>query len=129
MTEGKIKVIIADDNKNFVDALYEYLNTQEDVEIVGIAQNGLEAWEQISQRNPDIVLLDIIMPAIDGISILERFNTANNAHRPIFIIISSMGQKKMTQRAISLGAEYVFSKPCDLEYILKIIRQIYHHKK
>jgi two-component system response regulator (stage 0 sporulation protein A) len=61
----KIQVVIADDNREFGDILAEYLNNQSDIEVVGVARDGLEAFDLIANNGPDIAILDIIMPHLD----------------------------------------------------------------
>ena len=106
MSDKKIQVIIADDNKEFSDILSEYLNSQGDIEVVGMAKDGNEACELIAERMPDIVILDIIMPHLDGLGVLENVRSMQLKKRPLFIILSAVGQDKITQRALALGAEY-----------------------
>jgi two-component system response regulator (stage 0 sporulation protein A) len=55
-------VVIADDNREFGDILSEYLNNQSDIEVVGVARDGLEVYDMIVNKMPDIAILDIIMP-------------------------------------------------------------------
>lgn len=68
----RIRVLVVDDNREFADLLQEYLQKQDDMEVVGVAYNGLEALELIDEFSPDIVILDIIMPYLDGIGVLEQ---------------------------------------------------------
>lgn len=119
-----ISVLIADDNKDFCEILSEYLSKQEDLEILGIAKDGLEAIDMVSQRAPDILVLDIIMPHLDGLGVLERLASMNLEKFPKVIVLSAVGQDKITQRAISLGADYYVVKPFDFEIFIKRIRQL-----
>lgn len=124
MGEKKIQIVIADDNKEFGDILNEYLNSQPDIEVVGMARDGVEAWEMVMAKSPDIVILDIIMPHLDGLGVLEKLNSMQMKKRPLFIIISAVGQDKITQRALALGAEYYIVKPFDMEVLVSRIRQL-----
>ncbi|NMB34455.1 MAG: sporulation transcription factor Spo0A [Clostridium sp.] len=124
MSSNKIRVVIADDNREFGDILYEYLNEKEDIEVVGVARDGLEACEHIIEKLPDIVILDIIMPHLDGLGVLEKIGETPLDKRPLFIILSAVGQDKITQRALSLGAEYYVVKPFDMEVLVSRIRQL-----
>lgn len=121
---NKIKVLIADDNKEFCNILNEYLSTQEDVEVVGIARDGLEALELLPDTNPDVLILDVIMPHLDGLGVLEKLQSTELEKFPKVIILSAVGQDKITQRAISLGADYYVVKPFDFESFMRRIRQI-----
>ena len=122
--DKKIQVVIADDNREFGDILCEYLNSQSDIEVVGVARDGIEAYELITAKSPDIAILDIIMPHLDGLGVLEKINTASMKKRPLFIILSAVGQDKITQRALALGAEYYVVKPFDMDVLVARIRQL-----
>ncbi|MBW9171366.1 sporulation transcription factor Spo0A [Clostridium estertheticum] len=123
MEEKKINIIIVDDNKEFCNILNDYLLTQKDIVVTGIAQNGIEAIKLIEEKKPDLVVLDIIMPILDGLGVLERLNTMEIQPRPRIIILSAVGHEKITQRAISLGADYYVIKPFDMEVFANRIRQ------
>jgi len=120
----KIQVIIADDNKEFSEILSEYLNEQGDIEVVGTAKDGNEACELIAEKMPDIAILDIIMPHLDGLGVLEKARTMQLKKRPLFIVLSAVGQDKITQRALALGAEYYIVKPFDMDVLVSRIRQL-----
>ncbi len=119
-----MKILIADDNKDFSDILREFIDRQEDMEVVEVAGNGEEAFSLIQQLGPDIVILDVIMPYLDGIGVLERVSTTEISKRPLFIMLSAVGQDKITERAMSLGAEYYIVKPFDMETLINRIRQL-----
>ncbi len=122
----KISVLIADDNKDFCDIISEYLQKQGDLEVVGVANDGLQTIDMILQLNPDVVILDIIMPHLDGLGVLEKLNQKKLDSYPKIIILSAVGQDKITQRAILMGADYYIVKPFDLELLVKRVREITH---
>ncbi|SDK50631.1 sporulation transcription factor Spo0A [Natronincola ferrireducens] len=124
MKSEKITVLIVDDNEDFCDILSEYLGRQEDIGVVGVAQDGLKALELINEKMPDVVILDIIMPHLDGLGVLERLNKMNLQIFPKVIILSAVGQDKITQSAINLGADYYVIKPFDFEVFIDRIRQM-----
>ncbi|NSW91366.1 MAG: sporulation transcription factor Spo0A [Firmicutes bacterium] len=124
MVENKIRVVIADDNREFAGILKEYMDSQDDIEIVGMAGDGFEAYDLISNLLPDVVVLDIIMPHLDGLGVLEKINATPLKKRPIFIILSAVGQDRITQRALVLGAEYYVVKPFDMEVLVSRIKQL-----
>lgn len=125
MEGNKIKVLIADDNKEFCSILNDYLLTQKDIVVVGIARDGLEALSLIEEKQPDLVVLDIIMPQLDGLGVLERLGSMNL--NPKVIVLSAVGQDKITQRAITLGADYYVVKPFDMDVFTKRIRQMFNN--
>jgi two-component system response regulator (stage 0 sporulation protein A) len=120
----KIRILIADDNREFGDILSEYLESQDDIEVVGVARDGIEAYEMIVSKKPEIAILDIIMPHLDGLGVLERINSTRLDKRPLFIMLSAVGQDKITQRALALGAEYYVVKPFDMDVLISRIRQL-----
>ncbi|MBS4536220.1 sporulation transcription factor Spo0A [Clostridium sp. D2Q-14] len=124
MKDKPISILIVDDNKDFSNILNEYLSTQEDVEVVGMAKDGMEAIDMILNEVPDVLVLDIIMPHLDGLGVLEKINSMNLNKFPKTIILSAVGQDKITQRAINLGADYYVVKPFDFEIFMKRIRQL-----
>ncbi len=121
---SKISILVADDNREFCDILYDYLKQQEDFEVVGFAKDGLEALDLLVEKKPDILILDIIMPHLDGLGVLERLNGMVLEKEPRIIILSAVGQDKITQKAIELGADYYVVKPFDFEIFTKRLRQI-----
>ncbi|OLN32173.1 sporulation transcription factor Spo0A [Desulfosporosinus metallidurans] len=117
-----IRVLLADDNREFVEIVKEFIERQEDMSLVGVAYNGNEALELIFREEPHVVLLDIIMPHLDGLGVLEKLQNA--VQRPKIIVLTAFGQESMTQRAVSLGANYYILKPFELETLGKRIRQL-----
>ncbi|SPF33137.1 stage 0 sporulation protein A [Candidatus Desulfosporosinus infrequens] len=120
----KIKIIIADDNRNLCQMLQNYLQDQEDLVIVGIANNGLEAWELMQTQEPDLIILDLVMPNLDGLGVLERINTRSTMTRPKIIMLTAFGQESLTHQAMMLGVDYFILKPFDLEILTKRIRAL-----
>ncbi|WP_346889203.1 sporulation transcription factor Spo0A [Clostridium sp. UBA1056] len=126
MEQRSINVLIADDNKEFCNILSDYFLSQKDINVVGVAKDGIEVLELIERTNPDLVVLDIIMPHLDGLGVLERLNTMNLDPMPRIIILSAVGQDKITQRAISLGADYYVVKPFDMDVLSNRIRDMFN---
>ncbi len=124
----KITVLIADDNQDFSKTLATYLGNEEDMEVVGIAKDGIEAIDLIKAYSPDVAILDVIMPHLDGIGVLERINNSNIEKNPICIMLSAVGQDKITKKAIALGADYYVVKPFDIELLMRRIREIKNFK-
>ena len=120
----KVTVLIADDNQEFSKTLSSYLESQPDMEVIGMARDGNEAIEMITNTNPDVVLLDVIMPHLDGIGVLEQINMIKMNKKPICIMLSAVGQDKITRRAIELGAEYYVVKPFDTKEVIARIKAV-----
>lgn len=124
MFETKIKIVLADDNKDFSEILKEFLNKQPDMEVIGVAANGVEACELVEETEPDVLILDVIMPYLDGIGVLEKLAQVNMTKRPLVVMLSAVGQDKITERALSLGAEYYIVKPFDMDTLTMRVRQL-----
>lgn len=125
--EEKIKVLIADDNIEFAQNLAFCLQ-EEGMEIIGIAGDGEETISIISEKKVDILLLDIIMPIIDGVGVLERLNMMKKYNKPLCILISSISQDKIIKKAMDLGAEYYIIKPFDVTILVKRIKELMKNK-
>ena len=127
MENSKISVLIADDNKEFCNILNDYLLNQKDIVVTGVAKDGREALELIESQQPDLVVLDIIMPHLDGLGVLERLNNMDLPKIPRVIVLSAVGQDKITQQAITLGADYYVVKPFDMDIFTKRIREMFNN--
>ena len=119
-----IRVAIADDNRSFCEILEEYFNKQSDIEFVGKVFDGNQALEMLKEEEPDVLILDIIMPHLDGIGVLENIPGLQLAKNPKIIILTTLGQESMTHRSIELGADYYILKPFDLDVLVTRIRQL-----
>ncbi len=126
MEGNKISVLIADDNKEFCSILNDYLLNQRDIVVTGIAKDGKEALTLIEEKQPDLVILDIIMPHLDGLGVLERLQSMNLEKFPRIVILSAVGQDMITQRAITLGADYYVVNPFDMDIFTKRIRDMFN---
>jgi two-component system, response regulator, stage 0 sporulation protein A len=121
----KIKTIIADDNVEFCNILSDYLSSQGDFIVTGKCHNGINALEMIKENPPHLVILDMIMPQLDGLGVLERLNSLNLNPKPLVVILSAVGADKITQRALTLGAAYYIIKPFDMEDFINRILQLF----
>ena len=122
---GKINVAIVDDNERIVNLLTEILKADSDIEVVGTSDNGVDALTMIKEKKPDIVLLDLIMPKLDGLGVMEKVRLDESYKKaPAFIVITAIGQEGVTENAFELGANYYIMKPFDNNVILSRIKQI-----
>lgn len=106
--------------------LRKYITEQDDMMVTGIAYNGEEVLNMISESRkiPDVLILDIIMPHLDGLGVLERLREMNLSPQPKIIMLTAFGQENITQRAVQLGASYYILKPFDMEVLASRIRQL-----
>ena len=123
---SKLKVLLADDNKELITVLSEYISLQDDMEVVEVAGNGNDVLATLRQREIDILLLDVVMPDLDGVSVLEELKENPSLYRrPRHIIMfTAFNQEKIMMRAAELGASYFIMKPFEINKIVKIIRDI-----
>ncbi len=120
----KINIGIADDNKEFCDILIDYFSEREDIDLVFVSHDGLKTIENIRAKQPEILILDMIMPHLDGLGVLESINSMEREKYPRTIVLSAVGQETITQKAINLGAEYYIVKPFNLDVLMKRINQM-----
>ena len=120
----KITLGIADDNKEFCEILTDYFAGYDEIDLVFVCHDGLKTIEQIRRKQPQILILDMIMPHLDGLGVLESINELELEQYPRIIVLSAVGQEQITQKAISLGAEYYIVKPFSLDVLLKRINQL-----
>ena len=120
----KIKIGIADDNREFCDILVDFFCDKDDIDLVFVSHDGIKTIENIKTKQPEILILDMIMPHLDGLGVLEAINNMDLDKYPRTIVLSAVGQEQITQKAISLGAEYYIVKPFNLEILMKRINQL-----
>ncbi len=120
----KIKVCIVDDNRELVALLEEYISEQPDMEVIGVAHNGQDCLSMLEQVSPDVLVLDIIMPHLDGLAVLERIKEFQKGTSiPNVIMLTAFGQEDVTKKAVELGASYFILKPFDMDNLVVHIRQ------
>ena len=117
---NKCKVLIVEDNREYAYQLKKDISEGKDIEVVGVAYDGMEAVEYINTSKPDVVILDLVIPKLDGIGVMEK----TYAQRPEFIVVSSASQDRIISRAIEAGAGYYMLKPIESSVILERIYQI-----
>lgn len=123
-----ISVLIADDNVEFCRMLHEYLEQSGGIKVSGAAKDGIETLRLVNELEPDVIILDIIMPNLDGIGVLERLSMRPPEKRPIIIALTAVGTDFFVKKAIEMGADYYIVKPFDVEILASRIRQLYAEK-
>ncbi len=120
-----IKLVVVDDNPEVQNQLREYFKGVDDIELVGVADNGADGYQLICDLRPDAAILDIVMPKLDGLGLLEKLSKTPYLQNTCYIMYSAIGNDKVTQKAISLGAHYYIMKPSDASFLAERIRQVY----
>ena len=121
-----MKVLVCDDNKNFTAIVSNFLASQNDVESVDVAINGKEAVEKIIQNKPDVVLLDLVMPELDGLGVMEKLVKSNIKKMPRIVLQSAISQEYVVKEALELGAYCFIMKPFELPMLLDRMRTAYN---
>ena len=120
-----LSVAVADDNQRILDMLETVIGMDKELDLVGKAKNGEEMCQIIKNRHPDVVLLDLIMPKMDGLTVMERVNQDTSLDkRPYFIVITAVGQERITEDAFNKGANYYVMKPFNNEMLLDRIKSV-----
>lgn len=123
MTE--INIAIADDNPQTLSLLGDILEQEEGFHVVGKAENGEDAYNMIVKTRPDVVLLDIIMPRLDGISVMEKVRKQSGLEKmPSFIMVTAAGSESVTSEAFAKGANYYIMKPFSKEAVVDKVRRL-----
>lgn len=126
---SRLNVGIADDNELMVHLLSDIVARDEELQVVGTACNGEEAYKMIKTKEPDVVLLDIVMPKLDGLGVIDKVKKDKTLKKsPTFIMISAIGQERVTEDAFKLGADYYIMKPFDRDMIVNRIKMVRHHE-
>ena len=125
--QGSIKILVADDNQELCGQIAGAIAQEPDLELVGTANTGLEALECIRKHTPDLLLLDLIMPYLDGLGVLEQLREEARWQGRV-IIMSALGAEEMIRLAFSLGASYYLIKPFEVSVLLDRARLIASQK-
>ncbi len=119
----RLNVAIADDNERMLDMLDEIISNDKELTLVGRASNGEDMYQIIKNQEPDVVLLDLIMPKMDGLSVMDRVNCDETMKKhPDFIVVTAIGQESITEDAFKRGANYYIMKPFNNELLLNRIK-------
>ena len=121
---GKIRVAIAEDNELMLGLLEDIVTNDKELDVIGTARNGEDIYKIIKEDAPDVVLLDIVMPKLDGLGVLDKVNQDRGIKKlPTFIMVSAIGQDRVTEDAFNLGADYYIMKPFNESLIINRIKR------
>lgn len=118
-----VNVAIVDDNEKIIESISDALTKDSSIKIVGKAKNGEEAYDIIRKTNPDVVILDLIMPKMDGLSLMDKIHNEGALIRtPFFIITSAISNESVIQDAFGFGAGYYMLKPFETDMIIDRVK-------
>lgn len=120
-----MNILIVDNNREFAEMTREYLQAQEGFHIAGMAGDGWSAYNMIVERQPDIVVLDVIMPHLDGLGLLEKMREEAVSPKPDVIVLSGIGRHEgIIQSVLRLGAADYMAKPIRMGVLAEKIREL-----
>lgn len=120
--ENRIKILVADGNEEFCTHLTQTLEQTGEYETVGIAADGEKALALLDSVTPDVLVLDLMLPNADGISILKKARTLDKM--PLSLVLTSFMTEFLGTMAVSLGVQYFLAKPCDFELTAERVQEI-----
>ncbi len=121
----KLNILIADDNKTFTDKLADFLSGENYCAKIYKAYDGEEAWTLFQAVEPDVVILDIIMPKLDGVGLLKRAANKNTDFNKTTIICMSLsGNDKTMETVLNMGAKHFLLKPQTPQAISDVIKAL-----
>ena len=127
-TEAKkadtIKVVIVEDFKLTRVGLRCALNSNPDLDVIAESEDAIDGLKLIERNKPDVVLMDIFMPQLDALEVMQKISELPVPKRPIFMVMSSFDNEKFERQILQEGASYYFLKPFDVSVMAKRIMQI-----
>lgn len=124
---NKINVMIANDDRKMTAMLTKRMEQEEDLTLTAVTGDGLDALKLVREQRPDVLLLDTVLPSLDGIALLERLDKKEKESMSI-IVLSAFGKDALAEEAYAMGVRYFLLKPFDMESLLSKIRQCRNRK-
>ena len=121
---AELKIVIAEDNPLMLELLANILEAEDGFHVVGRADNGEDAYRLVMEEKPDIVLLDVIMPKMGGITVLEKIRMSEGKNMPAVIMVTAAGNETVASAAFRNGASYYILKPFNREVLLDKIHLV-----
>lgn len=121
-----VKIGIIDDNQDFCQLLRDFFANQSEIQVIFHGHNGMEAIQLIEKHTIDVLLLDMIMPQVDGFGVLEWLK--KRPQRPKVIVFSAFAQEEIARKAVALGVDYYVLKPFNLTILTQRILEIARDK-
>lgn len=117
-------ILIIDNNVELCQVIAEYLNQQPGMCVVGQAYDGADGLQQMKDHQPDMVILDLAMPKIDGLGVLEHLQTQDQGKRPKIIVLTAFGRDEIMAKMLDLGVDRFLVKPFSVETLLLRIQEL-----
>jgi two-component system response regulator (stage 0 sporulation protein A) len=117
----KVRVAIADDNRDLVRTMEQYFENHSEIEVVATAANGKLCLNMLDEYKPDVLLLDIIMPHLDGLGVLQEMHKNDRFRETQVIMLTAFGQEDVMKQAVTYGASYFMLKPFEFDQLVQKI--------
>ena len=127
--EVKTKIIVADANEEFRNILADVLTAEGDFSVIGKTGDGVAALSIIRAQKADILITDLILAGLDGLSLMEKISELPENEKPATIVMSGFSSEHALGEASNLGASYFMQKPCDLPALVSRIRMVTGRQK
>lgn len=121
---SKIKLMVVDDNREFCNLVRDYVYMQDDMEFSAAANDGITALELIRTKRPDVIILDNVMPQLDGIGVLHHLQSFMPADRPKVVAVTACPTEAFMTNAYKLGVSYAMSRKIDINEIINRCRMV-----
>ncbi len=122
--ETSIRTIIADANSEFCTSFSTYLTREINAEIVAVANDGVAALAELAEKKPDVLIIDLVLPKLDGLEVLRRMQEMqSDCH---VLVLSSFYNERIITACTQYGVDYFLSKPCDPETICSHLLSLMH---
>ena len=120
--ETKIRILSADPNQEFCRQLTAVALAEGDMEVIGVAADGNEALSMALELQPDMLLMELVLPKIDGLEVLRRLHSMN--YKGHIVVLSGFFNNKVIKDCSNLGVDYFLPKPCETAALITRIRQL-----
>ena len=125
----QIRLLIVDDNAPLAAEISAFMNAQQEIEVVGTAENAREALEMVKLVHPNAIVADLIMPQTDGFFLLEKLSGGEYGPMPKIIMLSAVSSESLYARAIALGATYYMNKPFSMDTLYQRLLDFFDLRK
>jgi two-component system, response regulator, stage 0 sporulation protein A len=123
-----VSVLLLDNVTSFGNLLVSEIAKRSDMEIIGVCNSGNEGIEKIIEQKPDLVIMDLILPDLDGIGVLEKLKKINLVKRPSIIVATALGEDSLVRKVMEYGVDFYFVKPFEMDFMIQRILGLFLDK-
>ena len=117
----KMRILLADDDTEFCARMSAVLDSADDFELVGIAENGEKALSAVNELRPDVLIIELMLPVMDGMSVLSRLHEQDGPH-PAVMVFSAFASPQIGAECAALGVDLFLRKPMEPQAICERLR-------